>query len=77
MYPSMNPVLWNPLWNADVGRAASLSKQVYERASTALRTWAASVVLTKKLWTLDSQLASLLETFYRAAEHPAVVEPVS
>jgi hypothetical protein len=65
------------MWNADIVRAASLSKQVYEGASTVVKSLAGNLSLTKNLWTLDSKLAWLLESFYRAAEHPQVVPPVS
>jgi hypothetical protein len=77
MCPTMSPALWNPIWNADVDRAASLSKQVYDGASTVVKSAVGTLALTKNLWSLDSKLASLLESFYRAAEHPEVVSPVS
>jgi hypothetical protein len=76
MCPSISPALWNPLWNADVRAAESLSKQVYDGASKAVKGFVGGLALTKDLWRLDSKLASLLEGFYKAAEQPVAVQPV-
>jgi hypothetical protein len=70
MCPSISPALVNPLWNADVNRAASLSVRAYEGASKVIRGTLSQITLTRDLWKLDSLLASLLETFYNAAEKP-------
>jgi hypothetical protein len=75
MCPSISPALWNPIWNADVNTAASLSKQVYDGATRVVKSFVGDLALTKDLWTLDSKLASLLEGFYRAAEQPMVAQP--
>ena len=75
MCPSISPALVNPLWNADVNRAASISVRVYEGASKAVRGTISRITLTTDLWKLDSLLAYLLETFYKAAEHPVVPPP--
>jgi len=77
MCPSISPALWNPMWNADVNTAASLSKQVYDGASKVVKSFVGDLALTKDLWTLDSKLASLLEGFYKAAEQPVMIQPVT